>query len=205
MSGAIGLGEDVSRETAARLDVYEALLRKWQGAINLVSASTLPDLRTRHFADSAQLLQFTPQEARHWVDLGSGGGFPGLVVAALAAQKAPQLRVTLIESDTRKATFLRLAAQDMGLEVTVLAQRAEEAAPQNADIVSARALAPLSALVPLAARHLAPHGIALFPKGARYEEELNAALASTALDVQTHPSQTAPDAVILRIGGLARD
>lgn len=205
MSHDADIGRSVSRETAARLDLYETLLRKWQASINLVSPATLPALRQRHFADSAQLFDLAPQGARHWVDLGSGAGFPGLVAATLAADEAPDLRVTLIESDARKATFLRIVARELGLDVQVLAMRAEAAPAQSADIVSARALAPLGALLPLARRHLAPDGVALFPKGARYRDELNEALASGLADVQTHPSQTAPDAVILRIGGLARD
>ncbi|MBK1634865.1 16S rRNA (guanine(527)-N(7))-methyltransferase RsmG [Rhodovulum adriaticum] len=196
---------DVPRETSERLSAYAALLRKWNPAINLVSRSTLKDLETRHIADSAQLFDLAPKNAAHWVDLGSGGGFPGLVIAILAADAAPQMRVTLIESDLRKATFLRTAARELGLENTnVLSQRIEAAPPQGADVLSARALAPLTDLLSFATRHLAPDGVALFPKGARHDQELEAALATWRFTVQKIPSTTDPQAVILQIGGIAR-
>lgn len=194
----------VSRETSDRFAAYAALLRKWTPAINLVAASTLDTLETRHFEDSAQLLPLAPAGWRHWVDLGSGGGFPGLVIAILAADDQARA-VTLIESDLRKATFLRSVARDLGLvRVTVLAERIEAAAPQHADILSARALAPLPVLFGHACRHLGHNGVALFPKGARYRVERDAALASYRADVQEFPSKTDPHAVILKVGGIAR-
>jgi len=196
---------DVSRETSERLASYAALLRKWNPAINLVSRATLDELETRHFADSAQLFDLAPAEARHWVDLGSGGGFPGLVIAIIAEEHAPDLRVTLIESDQRKATFMRTVTRELGLRrVEVIDARIEAADPQEADVLSARALAPLDRLLGFAERHLAPHGVALFPKGARYADEVNRALASWRFEVQNHPSKTDPQAVVLKLGGIAR-
>lgn len=196
---------DVSRETSERLASYAVLLRKWNPAINLVSRATLDELETRHFADSAQLFDLAPAEARHWVDLGSGGGFPGLVIAIIAEELAPNLRVTLIESDQRKATFLRTVARELGLKrVEVIDARIEAADPQEADVLSARALAPLDRLLGFAERHLSPGGVALFPKGARYADEVNRALASWRFEVQNHPSKTDPQAVVLKLGGIAR-
>ncbi|WP_414898955.1 16S rRNA (guanine(527)-N(7))-methyltransferase RsmG [Rhodovulum sp. YEN HP10] len=196
---------DVSRETSERLASYASLLRKWTPVINLVSRATLEELETRHFADSAQLFDLAPGEARHWVDLGSGGGFPGLVIAILADERAPDLRVTLIESDQRKATFLRTVAREIGLNrVEVIDERLETADPQGADVLSARALAPLDRLLGFAERHLAPGGAALFPKGARYADEVKRALASWRFEVQNHPSKTDPQAVVLKLGGIAR-
>ncbi|WP_414707621.1 16S rRNA (guanine(527)-N(7))-methyltransferase RsmG [Rhodovulum sp.] len=196
---------DVSRETSDRLDRLAALLRKWNPAINLVSRATLDVLESRHIGDSAQLFSHLPNGARRWTDLGSGGGFPGLVIAILAAEGAPDLAVDLIESDQRKAVFLRTAAQELGLDnVTVFASRIETVPSRQADVVSARALAPLSQLLDFADRHLAQGGIALFPKGARHDEELDEALASWRFDVQKIPSTTDPQAVILKIGGIAR-
>lgn len=196
---------DVSRETSEKLSAYAALVRKWNPAINLVGRSTLAELEGRHIADSAQLFDLMPPDTGTWVDLGSGAGFPGLVVAILAEEKAPGLRVTLIESDRRKATFLRTVIRELCLKnVAVLAERIEDAPPQRADVLSARALAPLSQLFDFAKRHLSPCGIALFPKGARYREELETALASWHFDVQEKPSSTDPDAVILKFGGIAR-
>ncbi|MFC2969984.1 16S rRNA (guanine(527)-N(7))-methyltransferase RsmG [Acidimangrovimonas pyrenivorans] len=194
----------VSRETLARLECYAALLEKWNGAINLVSKSTLAQLWTRHFLDSAQIFDLKPEGARSWADLGSGGGFPGLVIAILAAEAAPELRVTLVESDIRKATFLSTVARETGVQVEVRPERIEALAPLGADAVSARALAPLDDLLGYAARHLAPEGRAIFLKGAAHAQEIEEALAHWRFDVQKHPSKTDPKAVILSIGGLAR-
>jgi 16S rRNA (guanine527-N7)-methyltransferase len=195
---------NVSRETTARLDSYAALLAKWNPAINLVAKSTLPDLWTRHILDSAQLLDLAPKGARHWADLGSGGGFPGLVIAILAAEKAPTLRVTLVESDLRKATFLSTVVRECGLTTTVCAERIESLPPLRADVLTARALAPLDGLLAHAERHLAEGGIAIFPKGATHEAELASALEHWRFSVQKHPSRTDSDAVLLVIGDIAR-
>ncbi len=195
---------DVSRETQARLQTYAGLLEKWNPRINLVSRATLGALWTRHFLDSAQLLDLAPETTRHWCDLGSGGGFPGLVLAILAPERRPGLRFTLIESDQRKAAFLRTVLRETGAGATVLDSRIEDAPPQTADIVSARALAPLPALLGLAARHLAPQGTGIFPKGVRHEDELRESLELWHFRCEKLPSQTDPDAVILRISELSR-
>lgn len=190
---------DASRETSARLDALAGLLGKWNPRINLVAPSTLADLDARHVADSAQLWPLRPPGARTWADLGSGGGFPGLVIAAMG-----EVAVTLIESDGRKCAFLREAARAMGLSVTVLDQRAEAAPPQGADVVSARALAPLPALLPLVARHVAPGGTALLMKGRGWAEEVEAARAEWRFDLDARPSVTDSSAKILVVTGLAR-
>lgn len=195
---------DVSRETAARLDAYAALLKKWNPAINLVSRASLAQLWTRHFLDSAQLLSLAPEGARHWADLGAGGGFPGLVIAVLAAETTPTLRVTLVESDQRKAAFLNTAIRELGLDAEVCAARSESLPSRQADVVSARAVAPLADLLSHAERHLAPGGTALFPKGAGHGAEIAAALERWRFSVQKHPSRTDPEAVIFSIGDIAR-
>ncbi|MBI1217032.1 MAG: 16S rRNA (guanine(527)-N(7))-methyltransferase RsmG [Rhodobacteraceae bacterium] len=200
---AVRAALDVSRETMARLEHYAALLEKWNAAINLVSRASLADLWARHILDSAQIFALCPEGARSWADLGSGGGFPGLVVAILAHEAAPDLEVTLVESDTRKAAFLATAARELGLNVAVKAERIEALAPQAADVVSARALAPLTELLGFAARHLAPKGRALFLKGATFPQERAAALAHWSFDVQTYPSKTDAEGVILSIGDIA--
>lgn len=194
---------DVSRETLERLKTYETLLKKWNPVINLVSKSTLDDAWTRHFVDSAQVFDLAPPAA-HWADLGSGGGFPGLVVAIIGAEKAPQMKVTLVESDQRKATFLRTVAREMDLPTEVIARRIEQVPPLRADVLSARALAPLDQLLGFANEHLARSGICLFPKGANHQSEIDAALALWRFDLHKVPSQTDPEAVILRIGDLSR-
>jgi 16S rRNA (guanine527-N7)-methyltransferase len=195
---------DVSRETLDRLIAYNDLLTKWGARINLVARGTLDDAWTRHFLDSAQLIGLAPQNARLWCDLGSGAGFPGLVVAILAADTRPALRVRLIESDQRKAEFLRTVLRTTGVSADVVAERIETANPCGADVLSARALAPLTDLLVMAERHLAPGGICLFPKGARHAEEVAEALETFTFDCEECPSKTGADSVILKIGGIGR-
>ncbi len=195
--------QNVSRETLDRLDRYAALLEKWNPAINLVSRTTLPDLWTRHFLDSAQLFSLLPAGATHWADLGSGGGFPGLIIAILAAEAAPALKITLVESDARKSVFLSTTARALGLPTIVETARIEALAPLAADVLSARALGPLPQLLSHAARHLTPDGMALFPKGAAHAQELAEARLAWTFTAENIPSKTDPDAVILSIRGIA--
>ena len=195
-------GVQVASVTAERLHRHVAELVRWNKAINLVSASTLADTWDRHVVDSAQLVPLAPSFPSHWADLGSGAGFPGLVVAIILAETSPETRVTLIESDRRKASFLREVARLLGLAATVVTERIEATAPLSADVVSARALAPLDALIPLAARHLVHDGVALFSKGARADKELASAAASWSFSVERLPSITDATAEVLRLKGL---
>lgn len=197
-------GIDVSRETLERLETFVALLRRWNSAINLVGPATLEQVWQRHIADSAQLFPLRLPGTRHWADLGSGAGFPGLVIAALAAEHAPEMRITLVESDHRKAAFLTSAVAAMALSSEIVAARAETHPPLRADTLSARALAPLVRLLPFAERHLAPGGRALFPKGQSHADELAAALETWRASVQKIPSRTDADGVILCLEGIAR-
>ncbi len=195
---------DVSRETIERLVIYEKLLKKWNKTINLVSPQTLNEIWTRHFLDSAQIWQLRPQAAQSWLDLGSGGGFPGLVIAVLAAETAPQMPVGLVESDARKSAFLLQAGVAMGISPKIHVERAEYLAPQAADVVSARALAPLDKLLGYSARHLKMGGCCLFSKGESVETELTEARKYWTFEVQKTPSLTDSGGVILRIGDLGR-
>jgi 16S rRNA (guanine527-N7)-methyltransferase len=196
------LAARVSRETFERLELYAQLLVKWQGAINLVSPATLSQLWLRHMLDSAQVFDHAPDTATRWIDFGSGGGFPGLVCAAMAAEKRPDLQITLVESDLRKGAFLRETARQMGITAGVLTRRVEDARPSSSDIVSARALAPLATLCRYALPHLAPGGICLFQKGARHADELETARKDWQMNVTTIPSVTDPDAVLLKLENL---
>lgn len=189
----------VSRETTERLAHYLALLERWNARINLVAPGSLRDAWTRHLADSAQLFDLRPPGARRWIDLGSGGGLPGLPVAAIAAEKAPDLHLTLVESDRRKAAFLAIAARETGLAVTVDARRAEAMPAETYDVVSARALAPLAGLCALARRFGGEGTVYLFPKGARLDSELTAAMARWHIRAERVASRTHPDAAILKI------
>ncbi|MGV8985729.1 MAG: 16S rRNA (guanine(527)-N(7))-methyltransferase RsmG [Cypionkella sp.] len=163
---------DVSRETLVGLDAFLSLVEKWNPVINLVAKGSLPIAWERHVLDSAQLIHLCPGAARHWVDFGSGGGFPGVVIAVIARQLRPGLRMTLIESDKRKAAFLVQASRELGLDIAVRPVRSESLAPSEADVISARALAPLSELCALASRHLQREGLAILPKGAQADAEL---------------------------------
>lgn len=192
-------GLNVSRETMASLVAFEAEVRRWTPVVNLISRGSLDHLWDRHIEDSAQIFRACPLTARIWLDLGSGGGFPGLVVAILARELRPELGIILVESDQRKAVFLRQTAQKLGLTVKVMAQRIESLPPQGADVVSARALAPLEDLLELAVPHLKPGGIALFPKGVRHAAEISAARSSWTFDLDSLPSSATPDAALLII------
>ncbi|WJY22470.1 16S rRNA (guanine(527)-N(7))-methyltransferase RsmG [Fontisubflavum oceani] len=198
------IARDVSRETFERLEAYATALVKWQKAINLIAPATVDHLWQRHFLDSAQVFAHRLTDTGLWLDLGSGGGFPGLVCAILAAEKAPELQFGFIESDLRKGSFLREVARQTGLKIAVLTRRIEDAPPQSANVISARALAPLSRLCDLSHRHLAPGGICLFQKGESHAAELDAARTEWHMDVTTFASQTAANAVIYRIGELSR-
>jgi len=189
----------VSRETQERLELLLSLLRKWTRRINLVAPGTLSDAWRRHVLDSAQLWHLRPKGAARWADLGSGGGFPGLVIAALAADEPDPVAVTLVEADQRKAAFLHTAASEMGLAVTVSAARIEAVPPLAADVVSARALAPLIRLIALAVPHGTPGTRYLFPKGRGAADELTETQRDWHMEIDIHRSVTADDGVILSI------
>lgn len=198
------LGVDVSRETIQRLTEYHALLLQWNPRINLVSRSSLDHVWDRHFRDSAQLAHLFPENMTSLADLGAGGGFPGLVLAILFVETRPDVHVTLVESDQRKCTFLQTVLRKTGVAATVLNARIEELDPLNADVVTARALAPLSKLLAHADRHLRPGGHAFFPKGLRFRAEVEEALATWHFTSEEIQSQTSDEAVVLKIGELAR-
>ncbi|NBB96618.1 MAG: 16S rRNA (guanine(527)-N(7))-methyltransferase RsmG [Alphaproteobacteria bacterium] len=203
MNGQIA-GQSVSRETIERLTAFEALLRKWNSRINLVSPSSLDDIWDRHIVDSAQIFSLRPSRAGLWVDLGSGGGLPGIVCAILAQEHSAETRLILVESDKRKSAFLTVCAQQFALSITVVSSRAEVVEPLHADIVSARALAPLPMLLPLVARHLNPKGVALLPKGKTHEAELEAARSGWQFETDSYPSLTDPQARILALKDIHR-
>jgi 16S rRNA (guanine527-N7)-methyltransferase len=193
---------NVSRETSDRLELYLDLLAKWNKAINLVAKSTILDAWSRHFLDSSQL--FPLGRGQHWADLGSGGGFPGMVVAILAIERRPNLLVSLVEADQRKFTFLQEVARQTGAKVNILNARSEDVAPLGADTLSARAFAPLPRLLAHVDRHMKADGIALFPKGARYSEEVAEARNSWKFSCEAVRSETDSQAVILKIQGVSR-
>jgi len=193
----------VSRETEARLDQFVALLLEWQRKTNLVAASTLPHVWTRHVADSAQLLRLAP-DAKVWIDLGSGAGFPGLVIACLLAD-TPGAMVHLVESTGKKCAFLREVILQLDLPAVVHCQRIEQFSKEFkgvVDVITARALSPLDRLLPLAAPLLKSRGLALFPKGQDVASELTAASKCWNIDATVQPSLTSSQSGILVIRNL---
>lgn len=195
---------NVSRETMGRLATYESLLLKWNPKINLVSKATLEGLWDRHFLDSAQISAHIPEKTTRLTDLGSGGGFPGIVLAIICAESIPTLEVTLIESDQRKAAFMRTVLRETGVRAHVVAERIESADPAQADILTARALAPLDKLLGFTDRHLHPAGTAIFLKGVSFKEEIDVAKAKWSFAVEVIQSKTSQDSVLLKIGDIAR-
>jgi 16S rRNA (guanine527-N7)-methyltransferase len=198
-------GDSVSRETWERLDAFVALLLERQQRMNLVGASTIPQLWTRHIADSLQLLRLAP-DARVWCDLGSGAGFPGLVIACALAD-APGTQVHLVESIRKKADFLADCAKALGLPVLVHNQRIEDFTRANRvafDVVTARALAPLDKLLTLANPLLKTGALALFPKGQDVEAELTLASKSWKIDTELVQSSTDPHGRIVHVRHVKR-
>ncbi|MBB3994132.1 16S rRNA (guanine527-N7)-methyltransferase [Sulfitobacter undariae] len=194
---------DVSRETIERLHEFESLVLKWTKKINLISSGDAAQLWDRHIVDSTQIYALAPNVG-DWLDIGSGGGFPGIVVAVLARELAPERQFTLVDSDQRKCAFLRTAARELNLKVKVLAERVDKIPSFNTPVLSARALGDLNSLLGYAEIHLAQDGIALFPKGANWEKEHEEAMNTWSYDIEVITSETNPDATILKIRELTR-
>ena len=188
----------VSRETLARLEAYVALLTQWNAKQNLVSKSSLPDVWMRHVWDSAQLAPMVPNSARKLADLGSGAGFPALVLATMR----PDVRVTLYDATAKKCRFLAEAAQVLHVEVDIRNARIEEGTPEGFDVVTARACAPLDHLLGYARRFQSPNTVNLFLKGQDVEAELKEATKSWKMEVVKHPSRSG-SGTILEIRKLA--
>lgn len=196
-------GLDVSRETFERLELYVEMVRRWNPKINLVSRRSLDDIWNRHILDSVQVYRCA-DTFESWADLGSGGGFPGMVCAIMAIEEAPKAQFFFVESDQRKSAFLRNVARECGANCQVLSKRIESVDPLDADVLSARALADLNALMSFCDRHLGENGVALLPKGASWKKELEAAREEWKFECEPITSLTEPQAVILRIKGVSR-
>jgi len=195
---------DVSRETLDSLDAYVDQLLRWNSSINLVANSTTETLWQRHVIDSAQLFYIPRPTNGDWVDIGSGGGFPGIVIAILAKSMAQYMRVHLVESDARKAAFLATVSRSLDLNTLVHRKRIEHLQDLNAHTFSARAVAPIHGLLSLCTPHLSSETIALFPKGARAEDEIVMAQKHWSFTIERFPSITDPNATILKLGDIKR-
>lgn len=192
----------VSRETSGRLILYKQQLIQWNRKINLVSPRDLDSLEERHIQDCLQLARLAPDGVSSWVDMGSGGGLPGLIVAIALADR--DIRFILIESDQRKAEFLRHVIRMTGLDhAEVRAERIEAVDPLNASVVSARALAPLPRLMPYLERHLSPSGRAFLMKGRQWQSEVEEARKNWQFACSVHQSETQDGAAVLEISGVS--
>jgi 16S rRNA (guanine527-N7)-methyltransferase len=184
----------------ARLAAYLDLLQRWSERLNLVGRATLADPWRRHILDSAQLFPFVPEGTKNLVDLGSGAGFPGLVLAILGVPG-----VELIEADSRKCAFLREAARITAAPVTIHPRRIEAVPAHRADVVTARGLAPLDRLLPLAARFVGPKTVCLFLKGEHVAQELTSARRAWTIQASYHASLSDPRGVVLRLSEIVRE
>ena len=192
---------DVSRETLERLEAYVALLREENARQNLVSAASLDQVWSRHILDSAQLLRLAPVEAQSWIDLGTGAGFPGLLIAALFPGT-----VTLVEARKLRVDFLHRAAEVLGVadRTEILCAKVEALPPRPFDVISARAFAPLDKLLRLGAAFSTAGTRWILPKGRNAQSELDAAQSSWQGDFRLEPSLTDPDAQIIVAEGVSR-
>ncbi len=206
-SGAFQAHFGISADTRRKLEIYEALLRRWQKTINLVAPSTVDEVWHRHFADSAQLWSHHPANAGTWLDLGSGAGFPGLVLAILASETRGSRHI-LVESDSRKAAFLREVARETGVPVDILCMRIENPETHykvgKADCVTARALAPLSRLVEIAAPYFGPSTLGLFLKGREVAAEIEKAAQDWQFANELIPSVTEEGGRVVLLKALQR-
>jgi 16S rRNA (guanine527-N7)-methyltransferase len=193
--------DNVSRETLARLKAFVDLLTDWNARHNLVSAASLANVWRRHILDSAQLSAFISEDAISLVDLGSGAGFPGLIIAILLADRA-SFRTILYEATRKKCEFLKAAADRTGVTVEIRNARIEDAIPEPFDVVTARALAPLDKLLGYAHVFQGPHTLNLLLKGQSVVHELTLAHNSWRMKVDQHPSRSDPSGVILAIREL---
>lgn len=189
---------NVSRETFADLELFAELLKKWNKSINLVSKTTIDELWSRHFLDSAQLWQYKPKELETWLDIGSGGGFPALVIAILAKRQMPNLSFHLIESDMRKCVFMRNVSRETSLKVNIHNDRIENIKNISADVISTRALAPTDKLFDFSHKMLKKNGICLFLKGKSYATELEKAQESWMFKSKIHKSLSQDGSIILQ-------
>jgi len=187
----------VPQGTREKLTRYEALLKSWSEKFNLVAASTLPHIWTRHFLDSAQLWPLLPPKTRILVDMGSGAGFPGLVLSIMGVPE-----VHLIESTGKKVTFLRTVVDELGLNVTVHQARAEKIRDVEADVVTARALSSMPELLSLAKPFMGKESVALFLKGSKADAELTEAAKYWTFDCCKTPSLSDPTGVVLAVRNL---
>jgi 16S rRNA (guanine527-N7)-methyltransferase len=192
----------VSYETIHRLNTYKEMLISWNEKFNLISESTIPQIWTRHFLDSAQLMEFIPAQAATIADMGAGAGFPGLVLAIMAQGQNKPLQLHAIEATGKKADFLQAVVNELKLKVTIRRERVEAIKDLRADIVTARALKALPELLKYANRLIHKDSICLFLKGKSLKEELTEAKKNWTFQSEIHPSKSSDSGSILLLRAL---
>ena len=196
---------NVSRETYSKLDLYCQSLIEWQEKFNLVSANSLKDAWNRHFEDSAQLYDLIPEKAKNLADVGSGAGFPGMVIAIMSNEKKPYLKTTLIESIKKKTMYLNHVREITGVKnLEIINDRAENIKNKKFDVITARAVTSLANLLKTTHHLLNNKGICIFPKGASYQKEVDEAKKSWNFSLKTVPSKTSEEGKILIISNLVK-
>lgn len=193
----------VSRETLERLRAYEASLHEWQKKFNLVSNASLEDAWNRHFLDSMQLFNFIPKTARSLCDFGSGAGFPGMVLAIMAKEKTPYLKVSLIESIKKKTLYLNEVNNITEANAVIINDRIENIPPQSFDVITSRAMASLKDLLSYTKKFFGKNTVCIFPKGKSYAEEIAEAEKFWKFDCKIVPSEMSSEGVILIITNLS--
>lgn len=193
----------VSRETLERLKAYEVSLHEWQKKFNLVSNASLEDAWNRHFLDSMQLFNFIPKTARTLCDFGSGAGFPGMVLAIMAKEKTPYLKVSLIESIRKKTLYLNEVNKITEANAVIINDRIENIPPQSFDVITSRAMASLKDLLNYTKKFFGKNTVCIFPKGKSYAEEIAEAEKFWKFDCKIVPSEMSREGVILIITNLS--
>ena len=191
--------EDVSRETKNSFAVFEQLLKKWNSKINLVSPKTIDHFMERHLLDSLQLTQFIKTESGVWLDIGSGGGFPGIPLAIYFKEKCPKFKFNFMDSNSKKCFFLEEVCRNLNIEANVICDRIETAPLISCDYIVSRALAPLNDLLGYSQRHRKFIGKSLFLKGKNIKEEIAAAKCNWSFCYKLHQSLSHEDGKIIEI------
>lgn len=195
---------NVSRETFLKLKTYQQLLSEWQTKFNLVSSTTLETAWERHFLDSAQLFKYIPQDAKVMYDFGSGAGFPGLVLAVMANEKTPYLKINLVEATSKKTLYLNHVKEQLNINVNIINDRIEKIVPERADVITSRALASLEELFRYVYKFCSRQTVCIFPKGKKYAEEIATARKNWNFDVRIEPSEQSDKGRILIITRLSK-
>ena len=196
------MNPDLDGDTEAALKRFQCLVLRWSESINLVSSPDRQHIWNRHILDSVQMFHVKQNWGPVYLDVGSGGGFPVVPLAVLLRANGGDTRVISVESDLRKAAFLRAASRELGLCIEVIAKRVEDIAPLGANTITARAVSNLSTLLAMVQGHLAHGGTALFPKGQSWQKEVLEARANWSFDLREHTSMTHGDSRILEVSNL---